>query len=63
MPRQSLLGKRGDFLSRNSNKQGLIDLISGELKKGGCQVINSPGDADVDIAKAAVKHPITIPLL
>ena len=50
-----LAGKREDFLSRNSNKQGLIDLISCELKKGGCQVINSPGDADVDIAKAAVE--------
>ena len=48
-------GKKEEFLSRDSNKQGLIDLISGELRKRGCHVINSPGDADVDIAKAAVE--------
>lgn len=40
---------------RASNKQGLIDLISGELRKRGCHVINSSGDADVDITKAAVE--------
>ena len=48
-------GKKDDFLSRDTNKQGLIDLIGGELRQRGCSVINSPGDADVDIAEAAVE--------
>ena len=47
-------------MSRDSNKQGLIDLISGELRiSRGCLVISSPGDADVDIAKAAVGASLT----
>ena len=48
-------GKKGDFLSRDSNKQGLINLISDGLRKRGCNVINGSGDADVDIVKAAVE--------
>ncbi len=48
-------GKKDAFLSRDSNKQGLINLISDELKKWNCHVINAPGDADVDIVKAAVE--------
>ena len=48
-------GKKGDFLSRDSNKQGLINLISDGLRKRGCNVINASGDADVDIVKAAVE--------
>ena len=42
-------------MSRDSNKQGLIYLISDELQKQDCIVINAPGDADVDIVKAAVE--------
>lgn len=48
-------GKREEFLSRDCNKQGLINLISEELMKQDCSVINAPGDADVYIAKAAVE--------
>ena len=33
----------------------MINLISVELKKVGCEVLQSNGDADVDIVKAAVK--------
>ena len=47
-------GKKDAFLSRDSNKQGLINLISDELRNRNCNVINAPGDADVDIVKAAV---------
>lgn len=47
-------GKREDFLARDSNKQGLIDLISDGLRQKDCTVINAVNDADVDIAKAAV---------
>lgn len=49
------VGKKDDFLSRPCNKQGLIHLITEELHKKGCTVINAPGDADVDIAKAAIE--------
>ena len=47
-------GKKDDFLSRGSNKQSLIRLLSDELRKRGCTVINAPGDTDVEIVKAAV---------
>jgi len=48
------IGKKEEFLSRDTNKQRFINLISAELRVRGCNVINSPGDADVDIALAAV---------
>ena len=48
-------GKKHDFLSRDCNKQALINLISDKLKKNRCNVINAPGDADVYIVKAAVE--------
>jgi 5'-3' exonuclease len=48
-------GKKDEFLSRDSNKQGLIDLISDALRNRDCNVINAQGDADVDIVKAAVE--------
>ena len=47
--------KKDDFLSRDKNKEGLIALISSEMRKKGCNVINAPGDADVEIVKAAVQ--------
>ncbi|KAG1669042.1 Tryptophan 5-hydroxylase 2 [Nymphon striatum] len=47
-------GKKEEFLSRGSNKQHLISLISDELERVGCTVIQAEGDADVDIAKTAV---------
>ena len=47
-------GKKDEFLSRDCNKQGLINLISDELRKKECSVINAPGDADVHIVRAAV---------
>jgi len=49
------VGRKDDFLSRSSNKQGLIKLVTDELQKKGCTVINAPGDADVDIVKVAIK--------
>jgi hypothetical protein len=47
-------GRMEDFLSKDSNKQQMINLISGKLKDRGCEVIHAHGDADVDIVKAAV---------
>ncbi|KAG7165603.1 hypothetical protein Hamer_G013102 [Homarus americanus] len=49
------VGRKDDFLSRSCNKQGLIDLVTEELQKKGCTVINALGDADMDIVKAAIK--------
>ena len=49
-------GKKEAFLSRDSNKQELINLISVELKKAGCNVLRAKGDADVDIVKAAISE-------
>lgn len=49
------VGRKDDFLSRSCNKQRLIDLMTVELEKKGCTIINALGDADVDIVKAAVK--------
>ena len=39
-------------MSTDSNKQRLV---SDELRKRGCTVVNAPGDADVIIVKAAVE--------
>ncbi|KAG1691496.1 hypothetical protein GQR58_007434 [Nymphon striatum] len=47
-------GKKEEFLSRGSNKQHLISLISDELERVGCTVIQAEADAGVDIAKTAV---------
>ena len=48
-------GKKEDFLSRDKNKTDIISLISTTLTKRRCHVIQSPGDADVDIVKATVE--------
>ncbi|KAG0715131.1 hypothetical protein GWK47_012669 [Chionoecetes opilio] len=48
------VGKKEDFLSNVENKQSLINLISQRMKDRGCNVIQSEGDADVEIVKAAV---------
>ena len=48
------VGKKEDFLSNVENKQSLINLISQRMKDRGCHVIQSKGDADVEIVKAAV---------
>jgi len=42
-------GKKEDFLSRDKNKADTIALISTALTERGCHVIQSPGDADIDI--------------
>jgi hypothetical protein len=47
-------GKKDEFLSRDINKQRLINLISTEIEQKGCTVINTAGDADVDIVRSAV---------
>lgn len=52
-------GKKDEFLSRDLNKQKMIDLISGTLRGKGCEVINAPGDADVPILNAAVLNAVS----
>ena len=49
------VGRKDDYLSRSCNKQGLVNLMTEELEKKGCTVINASRDADVDIVKVAVK--------
>ena len=46
-------GKKEDFLSNKANKQALIQLIMERMRQKGCDVIQA-GDADVEIAKAAI---------
>ena len=52
-------GKKDEFLSRDRNKQNMIDLISEKLRAKGCEVINAPVDADVQIVKVAVLSSLT----
>ena len=52
----SFHAKKDDFLSRDKNKADMLALISIALTERGCHVIQSPGDADVDIVKATVEH-------
>jgi len=47
-------GKKEDFLSNEANKQAMIQLIIERMQQKGCDVIQAEGDADVDIAKAAI---------
>ena len=47
-------GKKEEFLSRDVNKQRLINMITDKMIESGCIVISAPGDADVNIVKAAV---------
>ena len=53
-PWKLYLREKKHFLSRNSYKQTLINLISSELRRKGCRVINSFKDEDVYIVEAAV---------
>ena len=46
--------KQETFLANNSNKEKLILLIAEHLRRHGCTVIVTEGDADVDIVRAAV---------
>lgn len=48
------VGKKEDFLSNEANKQALIQLIMGQMRQRGCEVMQAEGDADVEIAKAAI---------
>ena len=48
--------KGGLVISWQKNKADMIALISTALTKRGCHVIQSPGDADVDIVKATVER-------
>jgi len=56
-----LSGKEEDFLSHDENKADMIALISTALTKRGCHVIQSPGDADVDIVNATVERSVFSP--
>lgn len=47
-------GKKDDFMSRGSNKQALIDLISTRLREKGCNVVNCAGDADTEIVRVTI---------
>ena len=47
------VGKKGG-LANNIHKQALIKLIANYMQQKGCHVIHAEGDADVDIAKAAI---------
>ena len=47
-------GKKEELLSRDTNKQKLIQMISDQLRERD-YVVNAHGDADVDIVKTAVK--------
>jgi hypothetical protein len=49
-------GKKEDFLSHDKNKADMIALISTALTNRGCNVIQLPGDTDVDIVKATVER-------
>jgi len=49
-------GKNKDFLSCDENKADTIAFISTALTERGCHVIQSPGDADVDIVKITVER-------
>ena len=52
--RQSSQARR-EFLSRDTNKQRLVQMISDQLRERDCIVVNAHGDADVDIVKTAVE--------
>ena len=43
-------------MSRDINKAAMITLISAALIRKGCRVIQSPGDADIDIVQATVER-------
>ena len=49
----NLLEKK-DCLANNIHRQALIKLIANCMQQKGCYVIHAEGDADVDIAKAAI---------
>jgi hypothetical protein len=55
-PETEFSGKKDDFLACNQNKANIIALISTALTKRGCHVIQSPGDADIDIVKTTVQQ-------
>ena len=50
-----LSGKKEEFLSRDTNKQRLIQMISDQLRERDCTVVNAHGNADMDIVKMAVE--------
>ena len=47
------VGKK-NCLANNIHKQALIKLIANCMQQKGCHIIHAEGDADVDIAKAAI---------
>ncbi|KAG1678682.1 hypothetical protein GQR58_013306 [Nymphon striatum] len=53
-PTTVFTGKKEEFLSQGSNKQGLINMISDRLREKGCKVMKAEGDADYDIVQAAI---------
>ena len=49
------VGEKENCLSNEANEQTLIQLIMERMRQSGCDVIQGEGDADVEIAKAAIK--------
>ena len=50
----AFVGKRDEFLSNNHNKQQIINILSNKLREIDVQSMQCEGDADVEIALAAV---------
>ena len=48
------VGKKEDFLSNETNKQTLIHMIKERMRQRDYDVLQAEGDADVEIAKAAI---------
>ena len=48
------VGEKENCLSNEANEQTLIQLIMERMRQSGCDVIQAEGDADVEIAKAAI---------
>ena len=50
-----LSGKKEEFLSRDTNKQRLIQMISDQLRERYCIVVKAHGDADMGIVNTVVE--------
>ena len=52
-------GMKDQFLNTTSNKEAMIRLISDKLRQNGCRVVQTSGNADVDIVEATVSSSMT----
>ena len=58
-PETVFSGKKEEFLARDINKSNMIGLISNSLERRGCNVLQSKGDANVNIVRTTVKKPVS----